>query len=96
MIAIPFHDCQHKIAQQIEKIYLGKAFLHEPHDIDSATALGIRMLNRSSLTTQALKNAILEISNNIDFYKENIKKIKEIKPQSFVEIIENILQKLNR
>jgi UDP:flavonoid glycosyltransferase YjiC (YdhE family) len=85
-IVIPFVHDQVRSAENISNLHLGISFLQ---DSKNSTT-------RQSLDATSLKKAIIEIINNSEFYKENIRKIKEIKPQSFAEIIENILQKLNR
>lgn len=49
--------------------------------------------NESHFNAQNVTHALKEILENVQFYKENIRKIKEIEPQSFAEIIEEVLKK---
>lgn len=78
MLGIPLMGDQYEGAHKIELCNIGKS-------LDKS---------KNNFTQNILKNTILEILKNADFYKENIKKIKEVDPQSFAQIIEEIMQEL--
>ena len=92
MIAIPFCFDQHAAARNISDLKIGLSFLHTPDIEEKAVFINSSHIQRPSLTQSSLKLAIIEILHNCELYIENIKRIKEIKPQSFVEIIEKIIE----
>jgi UDP:flavonoid glycosyltransferase YjiC (YdhE family) len=95
MLAIPFLHDQHFIAKHIAQSNLGKAFLHPESLENKAIFSSSKLAERPSLNKQTLSHAILEILDHPEFYKENMRKIKSIPPQSFVEIIENVVKEMS-
>ena len=88
MISIPFFGDQNSIAEVMQITQCGISFLKDDPSKNT-------VYDRSSLTQNTLKNTILKILNNTEYYKENIRKMKQEQPQDFTEIIEEILQDLS-
>ncbi|NBX77809.1 hypothetical protein EBQ93_00420 [bacterium] len=94
MLAIPFLHDQHFIAKHIAQSNLGKAFLHPESLENKAIFSSSKLAERPSLNQETLKDAILNILSNSEFYKENMRKIKQVPPQNFAKIIEKIIEDL--
>ncbi len=59
------------------------------------TQIGVNLRNRAyTLTPTHIENTISMMLSNQEFYKENIRKIKQVPPQNFAQIIEKIIQEL--
>ena len=87
MIGIPFFGDQHLIASKINKLTLGKAFLHEGNNaVNMHISTEHNPYYRKSLTKASLDLAINDILHNHETYVDNIKTI-----SSHIEVPRSIL-----
>ncbi|NBX78711.1 hypothetical protein EBQ93_05065, partial [bacterium] len=91
MFVIPFHDCQHYIARNVETLKLGKAAMHTESDYQKAAFLGFQFLPRMTLNQQFLEEAIKEMLVHEDVYQQRLKILSQEKADSLASIIQNTL-----
>jgi UDP:flavonoid glycosyltransferase YjiC (YdhE family) len=90
MIAIPFFWDQHLAAKNIDELGIGKAFLHEPENQETAMFLKNQLVERPSLTKQKLSETIIELVHNAELYKKNIEIIIQKQPDQLANIIKQV------
>ena len=90
MIAIPFFWDQHLAAKNIDELEIGKAFLHEPENQETAMFLKNQLVERPSLTKQKLSETIIEMVHNAELYKKNIEIIAQKQPGQLANIIKKV------
>lgn len=87
MVAIPFFGDQHLCAWDIEKLKIGRSFLHTIENREKAINTKAGVFERASLREmQRLTDAIKDVLRDSS-YRSNLKRVKQDQPQSISQAL---------